>query len=355
MPAIKHGLARLRQSSSTSLLFVLAIFLSVCWLTLPVEATGLNNRSLQLLNAAAGATNTYTISFTIANNVTIGSLGILLCSNDPIQDDICMPPTGLDVTNSQLSSQTGLTDFTSFVAAPNSLVLSRTPSLVTAPLTVTLTFNNVLNPSSTGSYYTRLAAYSSTNATGSTVAYGGLAFAITSNLQISSVVPPYLTFCSGIIITAFDCSTANGDYVDFGNLSSAHSSQAASQLLVATNAADGYVIQVYGTTMTSGNNIITAMTNDATSQPGTSQFGINLRNNTIPAIGDDPTGPGTGEPSAAYNDSNHYQFVSNDVIGSSSAADDFRKYTVSYVVNTSSAQAPGVYASTLTYVCAGSF
>jgi hypothetical protein len=354
MLARKPSLARLRYGLFASLLLILTI-LPACFLVIPVQATGLNNRSWQLLNDAPGVTTDYTASFTIANSSTIGSLGILLCSNSPLEGDNCTLPAGLDVTNAQLSSQSGITDFSLFIAATNSMILSRSPSFITAPLTVTLTFHNIVNPSSAGSYYVRIAAYSSTNETGASVDYGGLAFAITNNLQLSSVVPPYLTFCAGITINDFDCLSANGDYINFGNLSSAHSSQASSQLLVATNAPNGYVIQTYGTTMTSGNNIIPAMTNDATSRPGTSQFGINLRANTVPPIGNDPTGPGAGEPALAYNDPNHYQFVSNDTVVSSLTADNFRKYTVSYIVNASNNQPPGVYASTVTYVCAGSF
>ncbi len=354
MPAYKPNPNGLRYNFRAGLWAALIILL-VCCLPLQVQAADFENRSWQLFNSAPGATTDYSTTFTITTNTTIGSLSILLCSNNPLQNESCALPAGLDVTNAQLSYQSGLTDFTLFPAATNELILSRTPSVITPPLTVTLTFDNIINPSSAGPYFVRLAAYSSTDATGPSVDYGGMAFSITNNVQVNSVVPPHLTFCSGLVISSFDCSSASGDYINFGNLSPSHSSQATSQLLVATNALNGYVMQVYGNTMTSGNNIINAMANDTTSQPGISQFGINLRGNTNPLIGNDPTGPGTGEPMAAYNSPNHYQFVSNDVIASSISSDNYRKYTVSYVVNVSSNQEPGVYASTLTYVCAGSF
>lgn len=354
MSAYKLGQKRLRFVVGVVILLTYVI-IPVYFLQLQVGATGLNSRSLTLLNSAPSATTDYTLSFTLANTSTIGSLSILFCSNDSLQYDTCTLPEGMDVTNAQLSYQNGISDFSYFVAATNSIVLSRTPSVITAPVTVTLTFHNVLNPSSAGPYYARVGAYSSDDATGSPVAFGGLGFAITNNIQISSVVPPYITFCSGIVINTLSCSSANGDYINFGELSYSHSSQADSQLLVVTNAQNGYVVQVYGTTMTSGNNIINAMSSSASSRPGTSQFGINLRANTIPSIGNDPTGPGIGQPVGAYNIPNQYKFVSNDVIASSSEPDNYRKYTVSYIVNVNSSQAPGVYVSTLTYVCAGSF
>lgn len=349
---------RLKRLRDHFRLFLLLItLLPACCLPLQAHAeySGFTPRNWQLLNSAPGATTDYSTTFTIITNSTIGSLSILLCSNTPLQDDFCEIPTGLDVTNAQLSSQSGLTDFTLFTPTTNELLLSRTPSLITPPLTVSLTFHNIINPTVAGPYYVRLAAYSSTDASGPSVDYGGLAFSITNNLEINSVVPPYLVFCSGLTINDFDCSSANGDYIDFGTLSPSHTSQAQSQLLVATNAANGYVMQVYGTTMTSGNNIISAMTNDTSSQPGNSQFGINLRANTAPLVGADPIGPGLGEPNAAYADVNHYQFINDDTIASSFSPDNYRKYTVSYIVNVSNAQPPGIYVSTLTYVCAGSF
>jgi hypothetical protein len=336
-------------------LLLLTASLPAFYITIPAGATGLTSRSLQLRNDTPGTTTDYTVTFTLANTSTVGSLHILLCSNSPLPEETCDLPNGGDVTNAQLTAQSGITDFNLFVAASNDLVLSRIPSVITAPLTVSLTFHNIINPTTAGPYYVRLATYSSTNVTGSPLTTGGLAFAINSNLQISSVVPPYLTFCSALVINGFDCASGTGDYVNFGTLSPTHSSQADSQLVVATNASNGYVIQVYGSTMTSGNNVISALTSAVGSQPGTSQFGINLRANTNPAVGADPNGPGSGTPVGGYNLPNRYQFVSNDVVASSPLADNFRKYTASYVVNTGAAQAPGVYVSTITYVGAGSF
>jgi hypothetical protein len=353
MPAYKLSLVRVSRSIFASLL--LCLLAVTVPLTVYAQTGGLANRSWQVVNSALGATTDYTLSFTISNNITLGSLNILLCSNTPLQDDSCDLPTGVDLSNAQLSAQSGITDFTLFPVASDSVLLSRTPSAVTAPLTASVTLHNVLNPSLIGSYYVRVSAYSSSNGTGTAVAYGGLAFPVTNNLAISSVVPPYLTFCAGIAIPAFNCASASGDYINFGELSTAHSSQATSQLLVATNAPNGYVMQVYGTTMTSGNDVISAITNGAGSQAGHAQFGLNLRANSVPPIGADPTGPGTGQAAGNYNNPNHYQFVSNDVIASSLEADNFRRYTVSYLVNTPSSQSPGVYASTLTYVAAGSF
>jgi len=354
MPGRKQSLKRLKPCILIIASLLITVLPAFNFL-LPAAADDFPSRSLQLLNDAPGSTTTYNLSFTISTNTTIGSLDILFCSNTPLPGDSCTLPAGLNVANAVLSSQSGLTGFTLYPAATNELVLSRAASLVTPPLPVAFSFTNVVNPSSPGPYYARISAYSSTNATGSMVDFGGLAYAINNNLLINSVVPPYLTFCAAVVIPSYDCSAATGDYIDLGDLSTGHSSQADSQLLVATNAAGGYVIQVSGTTMTSGNNTIAPIGNDSASKPGTSQFGINLRANTLPTIGADPTGPGYGQPTTSYNNPNQYQFVDADTIANSLNADNYREYTVSYLVNISSNQAPGVYVSTLTYICAGSF
>ena len=334
---------------------LLVVSALVSFVPLSVAALGIKSRSIQLFGNAPGTTTTYKIAFTVATSDTIGSLDILFCSNSPIAGDSCDVPLGLDASSSSLVSQTGITDFTSFPVSSNELLLSHTPATVTPPLAVTLTFDNVVNPSAAGPYYARLTAYATTNGTGSSVDFGGLAFVINNLLTINSYVPPYLTFCAGVVISAYNCGAASGDYINFGALSPAHSSQADSQLLVATNAENGYVIQVYGTTMTSGNDVIPAIGSLAGSRPGTSQFGINLAANSVPAVGAAPGGPGSGLATASYSHPNQFQFVNNDVIAKSLNTEDYRRYTVSYLVNVSSSQPPGIYASTLTYVAAGSF
>lgn len=126
-------------------------------------------------------------------------------------------------------------------------------------------------------------------------------------------------------------------------------------MIAATNADFGLAIAAYGTTMTSGNNIIPALTTPTVSAPGNAQFGLNLRNNSDPDIGEDPSGGGVAMPTAAYNIPNRYVFNSGDIVATSPAVTDTRKFTSSYIVNVSSSQPPGVYTATLTYICTATF
>lgn len=322
----------------------------------PVWADRLGSRGLVLGNSYPSATTTYKFFLTINTASSgIGSIKILLCSNSPLIDDSCTIPAGLDVTHEQIVASSGLPAFSVFPVATNELLISWGPTAITPPQLISVTLADIVNPNATGSYYGRMSTYTSTNGSGPVVDSGGLAFAINANLEISSYVPPYLTFCAGLNIPTFNCASATGNYINFGSLSSARSSQAASQFLVATNADNGYTVQVYGTTMTSGNNIINALGSNSGSRPGSSQFGINLRANSVPAIGSNPAGPGSGQPAAGYDTPNSFRFVTNDIVASSPVPDNYRKYTVSYLVNVPRSQPPGVYVSTLTYVGAGSF
>jgi hypothetical protein len=107
--------------------------------------------------------------------------------------------------------------------------------------------------------------------------------------------------------------------------------------------------------MTSGNNVIPAVNPTGTSKVGVSQFGLNLRANSNPAIGADPQGVGTGVPVAGYNTPNQFKFVNGGNIASSNLTTEFNKMTASYIVNISSAQPPGIYATTITYLAVGDF
>ena len=166
-------------------------------------------------------------------------------------------------------------------------------------------------------------------------------------------MPPYLTFCTGNIVSS-DCSNVVGNYLDFGELSTQTTRTATSQFAVATNDVTGYIATISGLTLTSGNNVIDAMTAPSISVPGSSQFGLNLRANSSPLIGSDKTGVGTGNPASDFNNPNNY-ILKNGVIASSSLSTDFNVFTVSYIANVSPSQPPGVYISTLTFIATVSF
>ncbi|HEV7454957.1 MAG TPA: hypothetical protein VGO07_06895 [Candidatus Saccharimonadales bacterium] len=181
-----------------------------------------------------------------------------------------------------------------------------------------------------------------------------MALYIHPSVDITAEVPPYLTFCLGENISGVDCSTATEPFSDMGNFSPNLTSAAQHQVVIATNAPDGYSMWATGTSMTSGGNVLVPMTG-GTSVKGTSQFGINLRANTIPVIGQNSAGPGVAAVTPNYAQPNHFRFNSGDMLATAPVPDDYRKYTISYVVNIPAGQPGGVYSATLTYVCLANF
>ena len=339
-------------------LFTVALLIVAGLLNLP-RVYGLQllpMRSLQLSDSQVNVNASYLLGFTVPIAETIGSIKLQICSNSPILGDICTAPSGFDISTAPLSGQTGNTGFIVLPSGTNAntITLTRPPSLAAA-IPVTYTFSNVKNPSAVGTYYGRVQTFASADASGPENDHGGTAYSINSNVQVNATVPPYLLLCTGVVIVNHDCTTASGDYINLGNLLSSATSSAQSQLVTATNAQNGLVLSYTGSTMTSGNNIINAISPRDVSRPGASQFGLNMVANTTPSIGVNPQGPGSGVPTAGYNQPNFYQFVSGDTLVTTTTADDFREFTASYIVNRTSNQTVGVYVATITYVCLANF
>jgi hypothetical protein len=219
----------------------------------------------------------------------------------------------------------------------------------------TYKIGNIVNPAEAGTYYVRVYIFSTVDASGPATEDGGIAIAITGGLSVSAVVPPYLKFCSGVTVKHNDCSTATDHLLNLGNFTTAKASAGSSQFLVATNAGNGYTISVHGTTLTSGNNTIKPLASPKSSVPGNSQFGMNLMANASPEVGADPTSTGSGKIANGYGLPNFFMYNDGDVVVSSGTVSENQTFTASYLVNISKDDPPGLYATTLTYICLANF
>jgi len=316
------------------------------WLVMPLlmvltlrvgvaNAAGIDPRSLAIASDLPGVTTSYNLNFGLLDSVTVGSVEIQFCSNSPLFQDSCIAPSGFSVSTTNLSSQSGPGGFAIATSSnANTLILSRSPTLY-GPGTIDLNFNNVVNPSSIGPFYARLQTFATTNASGSANSSGGMALVVNNSYSVNAYVPPYLLFCVGSTIVNLNCANANGNYLNFGYLSSHSTTTGQSQMLIATNAQNGYSVQVSGGTMTSGNNVIAALSNGTVSVLGTDQFGINLVANSNPNVGINPQGPGVGTPFSGYDQSNIFKYNNGDVIASANQASNLREYTISYILNIS--------------------
>jgi hypothetical protein len=324
--------------------------------TMKVAAAQLLSRSMQVSSDQAAATNVqYNTSFSIATAGTLGSIELQFCSNSPLQGDVCIIPAGFDASSATLTAQSGQTGFSvSTSSTANNVILTRPPAPSGTGMT-NYELSGVTNPGSGGSLFARIITYASSDASGPPIDFGGIALSIQGGLSISLEVPPFLVFCLGESITNYDCTTATDPFSDLGYLTPNLTSAAQNQMVVATNAQNGYSLWASGPTMTSGNNTINPMAAVIASQPGTSQFGMNLRANQTPSVGQDVQGIGTAAVAPSFNQPNRFFFHSGDIIASSPSTDAYRKYTVSYIVNIPKTQPGGVYSTTLTYVCLANF
>lgn len=323
----------------------------------PAFASGLNNRSLTLGRNIPGLSTTYLFGFDITDVTSLGSISFEVCNNSALPQEVCVAPPGFDISSAGLTTQTGETGF---VIDPGSLTnnylrLTR-PSTVPTLQHVTYSFDNVINPTDVNrTFYVRLQTYSASDGSGLAIEDGAVAASTSGQFAVAAFVPPFLEFCVGISITGNDCTTASGDLIDFGILSDSAPALGTSQINGATNGIGGLAISVIGTTMTSGVNVIDPLNVRASSVPGINQFGINLRANGSPTAGLEPSGPGTTVPLGDYNVPNEFAFRNGDVIANSTLPTDYSTLTITYLVNISSAQPPGVYTSTLTYVASAAF
>lgn len=328
-----------------------------------------NDRSLYINDPTPGATTQYKISLTYNNQgytSTVGSIDLLFCY-DPIPSETlsaqnqvdhhpCVTPTGLDVSHASLSGQFGVTGYSILSQTTNEIILTRTPGAVTETPSI-YTFDNVVNPADTSkSFAIRMSNYASTNATGQIINLGSVISEVTDGISFETQVPPQLVFClaGGV---EFSCSgTHGGNYTDMGDLDSDHTLTAQSQMAAGTNASNGYVITVNGPTMEAGTHVIDNLTTPTVSAAGNNQFGINLVQNTEPALGADADGQfanATATPN--YSIPNHFMYHDGDVVASAPNVSLMRRFTVSYILNSAPNIRAGVYTTTITFICSGRF
>lgn len=342
----------------------LALFMQGAVLMLPllvgtiphVGAEQLENRSVRISTAQLGADASHIFSFDVASTTPLASISFIYCMNSPMFSDPCDPPVGLNLSSVVLSDQTQNIGFIHVPAysSPNSIVISR-PVSAGIQGQSSYSFDDALNPTTPAqTVFVRIATYASVDATGPATDRGSVAFASQDLFQVDAYVPPYLTFCAGIFVT-LNCNSVTGNFIDIGELDTNRTATGLMQFSGATNDPGGYVTYLNGLTMTSGNNIIDPLNNNSKSTTGTSQFGLNLRANSNPGFGLEPTGLGGSAPTAGYSIPNSYRFVNGEAITNTNLPTDFKIFTAAYIVNVSDNQPAGVYVTTMTYTAIASF
>jgi hypothetical protein len=349
-----------------------AVLIIASFMVFTAEATVVhrfNDRSLFIANGTPGATTSYKVSLTYNNQGytdTVGSIEFLFCldpipsepitTQNPVDHHPCVPPAGLDVSNAVLSDQTGEVGFSILSKTANRIVLTRTPATVNETPS-SYTFTGIVNPTETAnSYAIRLSDYPSDDASGPLINLGSVLSQINEGVLLETQVPPQLIFCVAAAVAQNCTQQTGGWYTDMGTLDGEHTLKAVSQMAAGTNATGGYVITVNGPTLSAGTNVIKALPIPTASAAGTNQFGINLVQNSDPALGADPDGPfANATVASGYDTPNVFKYGDGDVVASAPNVSLIRRFTVSYILNSSDTLRPGVYTTTLTYICSGRF
>lgn len=333
-----------------------AVILAVVLVATPAMADmRLQERSLYINSSDPGETTFYRLSFRYMSPQPVGSVELLFC-DDPIPYQPCATPDDMDVSGATLTEQTGETGFTISSSTTNRIVLSRSATLPTDPKS-SYTLNNMVNPTSTDQAFSiRIKTHATTDASGPQIDFGSVRSQVIDAIQLETQVPPMLIFCLAQQV-ADNCMTTDEIYYrDMGELDPQSTLTAQSQMAVGTNASAGFVIVAEGGLPSAGTNVINSPAEPSLSQKGTNQFGINLVANSKPSVGNNPEGNWTNAVVATgYDQPNLYKYQTGDVVAYSPNVSLMRKFTVSYILNSSPNLKPGVYSTTINFIATGRF
>lgn len=312
------------------------------------------NRSLDIHTSQPGATTDYDISWRYPSNTNVRSIRMILCANPYVLETCTDIPAG-DLSGATLASQTGaVTGFTISSQTTNEILLTRAASAAGTGQS-TYVFEDVVNPTGLhASFFIQIFTYPTPDGSGVPNHVSSVASATAEPIVINTVVPPILYFCAALTIDEW-CDNVNGDFIDYGSLDPVNGHWATSQFGAATNAPGGYVVTINGNTMTSGNKTIAPLSTHTAFTTGVEQFGLNLRANTTPAIGQDAFGAGIGVVDPDYNIPDQFQYIDGDVVATAATGSLFNTFTVTYIVNVPPDQPSGIYNTTIAYICTAAF
>lgn len=342
-------------------------------------AAQITTRSLTLVAGATdggskpGGVVNHAYVFTVPSvgATNIGSIKFEYCT--VAVEVACVAPTGMSAAAATFGNETGsaVTGFSMGTKTVNSFILAKASGTsVPAGSVVKVQANSITNPTTANqTFFVRITTFTGIDGATGPVDTGSVAASTANQITVTGVMPETLIFCTGATINKTlgipDCTTAAAGAINFNQLfSPTDTATASSQMAASTNAASGYSITVNGTTLTSGGNTIPAMAAAATRTRGKSEFGMNLKLNTVAtstlAVGAEvdvaPNGTDLrGQAKTGYNTVDTFKFNSGDVV----AASDFNVagptnaqiYTSSYIADVAGNQISGTYVATLTYIC----
>jgi len=141
--------------------------------------------------------------------------------------------------------------------------------------------------------------------------------------------------------------TSNGDH-PLGVLDNTTTGFASSDLSIRHYLMAGYAIELTGSSPTQGTHAIYPLPSPEESIRGKEQFGVNLVQNTDPAIGENPTLQPSGDSALSFIDAdyvqtNKFKYVPGDILARNYSQSGEISYTLSMIFNVSNATPGGQY------------
>lgn len=143
--------------------------------------------------------------------------------------------------------------------------------------------------------------------------------------------------------------SVSGGPINLGILDATSTKYGSFSFSIRNYLSQGYVVKLDGSPpVNSAGHTLAAMSAATTSQPGVEQFGVNLRQNTIPPVGNDvaqiPDATfGFGTAATGYNTVNNFKYAVNDTIAHSLKSSGTTNYTMSVIENISTTTPGGAY------------
>lgn len=408
-----------------SLAAIVAVQALLATVAQPTEAASVTGRKLTLMaNTTNGVTYggsqrggivRHAFDFTVPTGTGIRSVKFEYCTTAADVGALtCIAPTGMDAslvgtapapTTGLGAGETGFSGGTFHSLSANSFYISyATPTSAGADAPVHIVIDNVKNPEALKAdgtsaepnytFFVRIKTYTTADASGPETDKGTVTASTAEQILLEGTMPESLVFCTGATVpvipttTIPDCPNATLGSIKFNQLfSSQDTAVSNSQMAASTNASQGYAITVNGTTLVSGTNQINPMNDYAITTPdptvelgtaypsihGKSQFGLNLKANTVavasgfpgisaeisPLSGAGVTSNFKGRASNGYNVVDQFRYRDGEVVamsdfdnpGTAGAGTDAQIYTVSYIANVPGNLPAGDYSTTLTYIC----
>lgn len=334
----------MKKFISKGIIALTVVALSLSSFSGVATAAPMTLRTVTLGSSAPSAVTTYAFGFTVPTNTAVKSASFTACTT---ASGTCTTPAGFSISGSTLTAQpAGLgapTGWTANTATAGSLRILNASNATVSSGAQTVSFSTVTNQNlANATFFIRMSTYSDVAWT-TAIDTGTVAASTAGQITVTASVDETLTF------------TLAAATVALGTLTTAATGSGTSLMTASTNAATGYAITVNGVVPTSALNTIPALGSPTASSINTPQFGINLMNNTTPAVGTAASGTGTGTASTGYNTSNLFKFVTGDTVASAALPTNSNTFTTSYIANISGATAAGAYSTVLTYIATANF